>query len=104
MARRLGEKYDFVNNSEVVALAINHPSLERGIRWSTRRSLGCRGGAEPGVLEQWLPRRDTILFAAGRGAGRILESTVTPKGLILQALSESSSSLLLLFPPPPTNI
>lgn len=65
MARRLAEKYDFVNNSEVVALAINHPSLERGVRWSTRRALGWRGRAQPGVLEQWLPRHDTILFAAG---------------------------------------
>lgn len=63
MARRLGEKYDFVNNSEVVAPAINHPSLERGIRWSTRHSLCSHGRAEPSVLEQWLPQSDTILFA-----------------------------------------
>lgn len=32
---RLAEKFDFVNNSKVVASAINHPSLEKGTQWST---------------------------------------------------------------------
>lgn len=91
VARHLGEKYDFVNKSEVVVSAINHPSLERGIGRSTRHSLCNHDRAGPSVLEQWLPRCDTILFVR-RGAGRILESTVTPKGLILQAPSESPPS------------
>lgn len=46
------EKFDFVNNSKVVALAVNHLSVDSGCQLSTRRSLCYPNRGETRVLEQ----------------------------------------------------